>query len=301
MFVKDFIDEYARYRAMGEKAMAQVSDEGLNRVVAPDGNSIAMIVRHVSGNLVSRFTDFLTADGEKPSRNRDGEFADGTFTRGEIDTAWKRGWSVLDSALTDLDENDLTTHRHDSRPRAHGARGPLPIPVAHRVARRTNRVARPDRGDGPMEVDQHSQGAIESVQPESDAGEATRVVTVLIEACVDSVASAVAAERGRIASAGAVREPRCWRHDAVHGADRRGARARRIPVMVMIRPRGGSYVSRSRRARSDAARHRRQPRSTGQTASCSVFSTRPTELMSTRPASSSRVAARHAGHLSSGV
>jgi hypothetical protein len=108
MFVKDFIDEYARYRAMGEKAMAQVSDEGLNRVVAPDGNSIAMIVRHISGNLVSRFSDFLTADGEKPSRNRDGEFADGSFARGEIDTAWKRGWSALDTALASLDENDLT-------------------------------------------------------------------------------------------------------------------------------------------------------------------------------------------------
>jgi hypothetical protein len=108
MFVKNFIDEYARYRAMGEKAMAQVSDEGVNRVVAPDGNSIAMIVRHISGNLVSRFSDFLTADGEKTSRNRDSEFADGSFTRREIDTAWERGWSVLGSALASLDENDLT-------------------------------------------------------------------------------------------------------------------------------------------------------------------------------------------------
>jgi hypothetical protein len=108
MFVKDFIDEYSRYRTMGEKAMAQASDEGLNRVVAPDGNSIAMIVRHISGNLVSRFTDFLTADGEKASRNRDGEFADGTFTRAEIDMVWTRGWTVLDSALASLGEDDMT-------------------------------------------------------------------------------------------------------------------------------------------------------------------------------------------------
>src|SRR3954470_20811903 len=89
VFVKDFADEYARYRSIGEKAMAQVSDEGLNRVVAANGNSIAMIVRHMGGNFVSRFTDFLTADGEKPSRDRDNEFADGTFSRSEIDAVWK--------------------------------------------------------------------------------------------------------------------------------------------------------------------------------------------------------------------
>ena len=78
MILTDFVGEYSRYRSLGEKAMAQVSDEALNRVIAPEGNSIAMIVRHVGGNLVSRFTDFLTTDGEKPTRDRDGEFADGT-------------------------------------------------------------------------------------------------------------------------------------------------------------------------------------------------------------------------------
>ena len=107
MFVKDFIDEYQRYRMMGEKAMTQVSDEALNRVVAPDGNSIAMIVRHVAGNFVSRFTDFLTEDGEKPWRNRDAEFADGTFARAEIDDAWKTGWDVVESELGKLTDADL--------------------------------------------------------------------------------------------------------------------------------------------------------------------------------------------------
>ncbi|MEO6879289.1 MAG: DUF1572 family protein, partial [Gemmatimonadaceae bacterium] len=71
MFVEDFTDEFARYRAIGEKALVQVSDDNLNRVVAPNGNSIAMLVRHLGGNLQSRFTNFLTEDGEKPSRNRD--------------------------------------------------------------------------------------------------------------------------------------------------------------------------------------------------------------------------------------
>jgi hypothetical protein len=109
MFVQDFTDEYARYRVMGEKALAQVSDEGLNKVVAPNGNSIAMIVRHMSGNMLSRFTDFLTTDGEKPTRDRDAEFADGTFSRGEVDAAWKKGWDTVEKALDDLGEDDLQT------------------------------------------------------------------------------------------------------------------------------------------------------------------------------------------------
>jgi hypothetical protein len=107
MFVQDFTDEYARYRAAGEKALAQVSEEGLNRILAPNGNSIAMIVRHMSGNLKSRFTDFQTSDGEKPWRDRDGEFASGTYTRAEIDEAWRAGWAVLEKALDDVGEDDL--------------------------------------------------------------------------------------------------------------------------------------------------------------------------------------------------
>lgn len=107
MFVKDFIDEYARYRAMGEKAMEQVSDDALNRVIVPNGNSIAMLVRHMGGNLVSRFTDFLTADGEKPWRNRDDEFAEGEYSRAVVDEAWTTGWNVLEAELKKLTDDDL--------------------------------------------------------------------------------------------------------------------------------------------------------------------------------------------------
>ena len=108
MFVKDFIDEYARWRAVTEKAMAQASDEALNRVYSPDGNSIAMIVRHVSGNLKSRFTDFLTSDGEKPWRDRDGEFAPVTCSRSEVDQAWRDGYAVLERELSRVTDEDLT-------------------------------------------------------------------------------------------------------------------------------------------------------------------------------------------------
>src|SRR6185437_5846691 len=104
---QDFIDEYERYRLIGEKAMAQVTDEALNRVLAPDGNSIAMLVRHIGGNLASRFTDFLASDGEKPWRDRDSEFADGTLTRRQADELWTRGWTVLESTLRGLTDADL--------------------------------------------------------------------------------------------------------------------------------------------------------------------------------------------------
>lgn len=108
MFVKDFVGEYARYRSMAEKAMDQVSDAGLNRVLAPDGNSIAMLARHVGGNLKSRFTDFLVSDGEKPWRDRDSEFADGTLTRMAVDEIWTSGWGVLERELATLSDDDLT-------------------------------------------------------------------------------------------------------------------------------------------------------------------------------------------------
>ena len=107
MLITDFIDEYGRYRAMGEKAMAQVSDADLNHIPVGDGNSIAMIARHVGGNLTSRFTDFLTSDGEKPWRNRDGEFADGPFERGDVEATWKRGFDTVAAELGKLSDTDL--------------------------------------------------------------------------------------------------------------------------------------------------------------------------------------------------
>jgi len=108
MLTKSFLDEYARYRATAEKAMAQVSDDALNRVVSPDGNSIATLVRHISGNLISRFTDFLASDGEKPWRDRDGEFDPGTFSRQAIEEAWNRGWEVVEREVGRLRDEDLT-------------------------------------------------------------------------------------------------------------------------------------------------------------------------------------------------
>jgi uncharacterized damage-inducible protein DinB len=105
--IGSFVDEYRRYRQLGQRALAQVPDEALNRVTSPDGNSLAMIVRHVGGNLVSRFTDFLTSDGEKSWRNRESEFEERPYTRAEVDALWERGFQVLEAALASLQEADL--------------------------------------------------------------------------------------------------------------------------------------------------------------------------------------------------
>jgi hypothetical protein len=103
----DFTTEFARYRVIGEKAFAQVSDEGINRIGSADGNSIAMIVRHLSGNFFSRFTDFLTSDGEKPWRDRDREFVERPYSRAEFETMWAGGWRALEDALATLTDADL--------------------------------------------------------------------------------------------------------------------------------------------------------------------------------------------------
>jgi hypothetical protein len=103
----DFIDEYRRYRAIGQRALAQIPDAALDHVSAPDGNSPAMLVRHLSGNLASRFTDFLVSDGEKPWRDREQEFAERAYTRVEVDALWADGWRVVETTLAGLTDADL--------------------------------------------------------------------------------------------------------------------------------------------------------------------------------------------------
>ena len=105
--LKDFLDEFERYRLIGKKALDQVSDSSLNLTIGPDNNSIAVIVRHISGNLISRFTQFLTSDGEKAWRDRDAEFETKPYSRKEVDDLWDKGWQVLVSELGKLNDSDL--------------------------------------------------------------------------------------------------------------------------------------------------------------------------------------------------
>ncbi|MFK7848836.1 MAG: DUF1572 family protein [Rhodothermales bacterium] len=99
--------EYRRYRVIIEKALDQVLDDDLNRILVAGGNSIAMMMRHLSGNLSSRFTDFLFTDGEKPWRNREQEFKEGPFTRKEIQDKWVKTWSLVETTLQSLTKDDL--------------------------------------------------------------------------------------------------------------------------------------------------------------------------------------------------
>jgi len=107
-YLDDVRLQFTRLKKLAEDALAQVSDEELLVTLDPESNSLAIIVKHMAGNLRSRFTDFLTTDGEKPDRNRDGEFEiGGTPSREAIMADWQRGWSVLFETLDALAEDDV--------------------------------------------------------------------------------------------------------------------------------------------------------------------------------------------------
>jgi ribosomal protein S18 acetylase RimI-like enzyme len=101
--------EYRRYKLLGERAVEQLAEEQLSQSDGSGGNSIAAIVWHVSGNLASRFTDFLQSDGEKPWRDRDAEFAPRTVSRAELEAKWESGWTALFTALQGIDDSALQT------------------------------------------------------------------------------------------------------------------------------------------------------------------------------------------------
>jgi uncharacterized damage-inducible protein DinB len=100
-------DEFTRYKALGEAAIAQLSDEELAATGSEGGNSIVAIVWHLAGNLESRFTDFRTSDGEKPWRDRDDEFVLRSVTKSALLEKWQRGWHALMTALGELSDANL--------------------------------------------------------------------------------------------------------------------------------------------------------------------------------------------------
>ena len=103
------IREFKRLQLLADGAMSQLSDEQFFAVPSPGDNSVAVIVKHVGGNLVSRWTDFLTSDGEKPGRNRDTEFQIGVEdTRERLMQTWSHGWATLFAALEPLEDSDVS-------------------------------------------------------------------------------------------------------------------------------------------------------------------------------------------------
>ncbi len=105
--LQDSLDLFRYYKKLGERAMAQTPDEGLFASLDPESNSIAIIVKHMAGNMRSRWTDFLTSDGEKADRNRDTEFENPPRTREEVMALWEKGWALIFAALEPLTDADL--------------------------------------------------------------------------------------------------------------------------------------------------------------------------------------------------
>lgn len=101
------INEFRRYRTLAEKAIQRLDDDKLNRVLVAETNSVAMLMRHLGGNLESRFMNFLTEDGEKPWRQRDEEFAERRYSREDAERIWSDGWSTLEATLASLALDDM--------------------------------------------------------------------------------------------------------------------------------------------------------------------------------------------------
>ena len=106
-YLKDSIASLRAYKKMAEKALDQLEEDEFFRTLDEEGNSVAIIMKHMAGNMFSRWTDFLTTDGEKPWRNRDDEFVDSFGSRAELLELWERGWACLLKTLKSLKPEDL--------------------------------------------------------------------------------------------------------------------------------------------------------------------------------------------------
>ena len=129
-YLKDSLDLLRYYKKLAERAIAQVSDEQLFAELDEEGNSIAVIVKHMAGNMRSRWVDFLNSDGEKPDRNRDSEFVDPPATREALMGLWEESWAHVFHALEPLSDGDLG-RKVTIRGEAHSVMQALNRQVAH--------------------------------------------------------------------------------------------------------------------------------------------------------------------------
>lgn len=131
-YLQDATDVFRYYKRLGERAMEEAPEAGLFATLDAESNSIAIIVKHLHGNLSSRWTDFLTSDGEKPDRNRDSEFEAAATTRAEVMAQWQAGWKCLFDTLAQLKEADLAK-RVIIRTEAHSVMQAINRGLAHTV------------------------------------------------------------------------------------------------------------------------------------------------------------------------
>jgi hypothetical protein len=107
-FIKDCIKRFEYYKSLGDQSFDQLQEKDFFFKPSPESNSIALIVQHMYGNMLSRWTNFLTEDGEKEWRNRDKEFEDSEATKTDIISFWNEGWMCMFNALNSLNEDDLS-------------------------------------------------------------------------------------------------------------------------------------------------------------------------------------------------
>ncbi len=129
-YLADSLTILRQYKGLAERAMDQAADERLSRALDAEGNSIAVPVKHTDGNMRSRWTDFLTSDGEKPDRNRDGEFEAPPATRGESTAIWEAGWRCVFDALEASSDDDMA-RTVSIRSEPHSAMQAINRQVAH--------------------------------------------------------------------------------------------------------------------------------------------------------------------------
>jgi hypothetical protein len=129
-YLKDSTDVLRYYKRLGERAIEQAPDQALFATLDPESNSIATVVKHMHGNMRSRWTDFLTSDGEKSDRNRDTEFEMPPKTRAQVMELWEAGWKHVFDALALLQEADLSRTVH-IRTEAHSVMQAINRQLAH--------------------------------------------------------------------------------------------------------------------------------------------------------------------------
>jgi hypothetical protein len=129
-YLEDSTTLFRHYKKLAERAMAQVADEQLTLALDPEMNSIAIIVKHLVGNMRSRWIGFPSADGESASRDRDAEFVDPPATRAELMAIWEEGWGCVFSALEPLSDDDLG-RRLTIRGEAHSVMQAINRQLAH--------------------------------------------------------------------------------------------------------------------------------------------------------------------------
>jgi len=170
-YIQDSVAVFRYYKRLAERAMEQVTEAQLFEALDDEANSIAVIVKHMTGNMRSRWTDFLTTDGEKPDRNRDGEFVDPPETRAALMKAWEDGWACLFGAIEPL------THHHDSRGGALGDAGDQPAGGALPASCGADCAAGEAFLRRRMAISQRAAEQVGGVQPEGGGGRGEPAIT----------------------------------------------------------------------------------------------------------------------------